>query len=157
MRLRLSVLAALLLALAPLRPSSAQATARDSVLATVQRVFDAMRNRDTVGLREVFDSTARLVGAPTTATASARSRSVSQFLVSIASTPADKASDERMFDPEVRVDGALAQVWTYYTFRQGTMFSHCGTDVLTLVRSASTWRIASFAWSVRTTDCTHKD
>lgn len=93
---RLSVLAALLLALAPLRPSSAQATARDSVLATVQRVFDAMRNRDTVGLREVFDSTARLVGAPTTAAASARSRSVSQFLVSIASTPADKASDERM-------------------------------------------------------------
>ena len=157
MRPRPSALIAVVLAFAPLQPSSAQATARDSVLATVQRVFDAMRHRDTVGLREVFDSTARLIGAPTTPTAPARSRSVSQFLVSIASTPADKASDERMFDPEVRIDGALAQVWTYYTFRQGTTFSHCGSDALTLVRSASTWRITNFAWSVRSTDCTHKD
>jgi hypothetical protein len=156
MRPCLTTLVAVLLALTPLRTSSAQATARDSVLATVQRVFDAMRNRDTVGLREAFDSTARLVGGPTSPTAPARSRGTSQFLASIASTPADRASDERMFDPEVRIDGPVAQVWTYYTFRQGTTFSHCGNDALTLVRSGGTWRIVSFAWSIRT-DCARKD
>ena len=37
--------------------------------------------------------------------------------------------------PEVRIDGPVAQVWTYYTFRSGTTFSHCGTDAVSLIRS----------------------
>ena len=146
-----------MLILAPCRPASAQATARDSVLAPVQRIFDAMRARDTVGLRQVFDSTARLIGTRASANESIRSRTPSQFLASITTTPADKTSNERMFDPEVRLDGPVAQVWTYYTFYQGTTFSHCGTDAVTLVRSGTTWKIVNVVWSVRTTDCTHRE
>jgi len=157
MRHRLVVLAAAFVTLAPSVPASAQATARDSVLAPVQRVFDAMRARDTVGLREVFDSTARLIGTRESANTPIRSRTPTQFLTSIMTTPADQTSDERMFDPEVRIDGRLAQVWTYYTFRAGTRFTHCGIDAVTLVRSEATWKIVSFAWSVRTTDCTHRE
>ena len=33
---------------------------------------------------------------------------------------------ERMFDPEVRVSGDLAMVWTAYDFYVGDEFSHCG-------------------------------
>ena len=127
-------LAALLTLFAPYRAVAAQSTARDSVLATVQQAFDLMRSRDTAGMRQLFDSTARLIGVRDTATV-LRPRTVSQFLASVASTPADRASDERMFDPEVRIDGPVAQVWTYYTFRSGTTFSHCGTDAVSLIRS----------------------
>ena len=157
MRSRRAILAAALLTLASSGSASAQPTARDSVLATVQRVFDAMRARDTVGLREAFDSTARLIGARASANVSIRSRTPSQFLASIPATPGDQISDERMFDPEVRIDGPIAQVWTYYTFREGTTFSHCGTDAVTLVRSGSTWKIVSFVWTVRPSDCSRRE
>src|SRR3954471_23077184 len=52
-----SLLAALLLAfLAP--DARAQDAERTAVLATVQRVFDAMRTRDTALLRQAFDTSA---------------------------------------------------------------------------------------------------
>lgn len=149
-------LPALFLLTAPSRPIAAQSSTRDSVVASVQRVFDLMRARDTVGMRELFDSTAHLIGARDTATA-IRPRTVSQFLASVVSTPADRASDERMFDPDVRIDGAVAQVWTYYTFRSGATFTHCGTDAVSLMRSGGAWKIVSFIWSVRTTDCSHRE
>jgi hypothetical protein len=147
-------LAALLLLAAPTRGVVAQSSTRDSVVATVQRVFDLMRARDTVGMRELFDSTAHLIGARDTASAG-RARTVSQFVASVASTPADQTSDERMFDPEVRIDGPVAQLWTYYTFRSGTTFSHCGTDAVSLSRSGGVWKIVSFSWTVRRSNCTH--
>jgi hypothetical protein len=149
------VLATLLTLVAPWRAVAAQSTARDSVLATVQRAFDLMRSRDTAGMRQLFDSTARLIGIRDTTTA-LRARTVSQFLASVASTPAERASDERMFDPEVKIDGPVAQVWTYYTFRSGATFSHCGTDAVTLVRVGGRWKIVNFIWNVRTERCTQR-
>lgn len=134
----------------------AQSSARDSVVATVQQFFDGMRNRDTAALRRVVDSTARFIGVRDTSTTT-RPRTVSQFLGSVASTPAERASDERMFDPQVRIDGAVAQLWTYYTFRSGPSFTHCGTDAVSLMRSGGAWKIVNFIWTVRTTDCTRRD
>src|SRR5215218_8985134 len=149
-------LAALATLAAPCRSAAAQSTTRDSVVATVQKAFDLMRSGDTASMRQLFGSPARLIGARDTAS-TLRPRTVSQFLASVASTPAERTSDERMFDPEVRIDGPVAQVWTYYTFRAGTTFSHCGIDAVTLVRAGTTWKIVNFVWSVRTTDCTHKE
>jgi len=156
MRPSLAVLVAVVALLAPRHTLVAQSMARDSVLATVQRVFDLMRGRDTVGMRELFDSTARFIGTRDTTTAT-RPRTVSQFLASVASTPAERMSDERMFDPEVRIDGPVAQVWTYYTFRSGTTFTHCGTDAVSLMRSGGAWKIVNFIWNVRTTNCTRRE
>jgi hypothetical protein len=155
--MRLRDLLALLLLTAPWRPVTAQTTARDSVVATVQRVFDAMRTRDTTGLRALFDSTARLTAVPDSATRPTRPSTVSQFLTGIAATPAEQAFDERMYEPEVRIDGPIAQVWTYYTFRRGTTFSHCGVDAVTLMRREGGWRIASFVWTIRRTGCTRAE
>jgi hypothetical protein len=152
----LFALATVVALLAPHRTIAAQSSARDSVLATVQRFFDGMRTRDTSELRQILDSTARFIGARDTSTAT-RPRTVSQFLGSVASTPADRASDERMFDPQVRVDGAVAQVWTYYTFRSGPTFTHCGTDAVSLMRSGGAWKIVNLIWTVRTENCTHRE
>ena len=142
--------------LAP-RMALAQSTARDSVVATLQRAFDAMRARDTVRLREVFDSTALLFGVPDDVARPRRPRTVAQFLRDVAATPADKAFDERMFDPEVRIEGPLAQLWTYYTFREGRTFSHCGFDAVTMARASGGWRIVHWIWTVRRTGCTHAE
>ncbi len=55
---------------------------------------------------------------------------------------------ERMFDPEVRISGDLAMVWTPYDFYIGDEFSHCGADALTLARStANSWTIIALSWT----------
>jgi len=153
MRARISVLLVLLLVV-PWRDGAAQSTARDSVLSTLQRVFDAMRARDTTGLREAFDSTARLTGVLDSSARPTRHQTVSEFLASVSTTPPDRAFDERMYDPEVRIEGPIALLWTYYTFREGKRFSHCGTDAVTLMRTGGAWRIVNWIWTVRRTGCT---
>ena len=110
---------AVLLALAP--PSvSAQAMAPDSaILATVMRLFDAMRVRDTAVLRAVFDSGARLVSTGMTREGSpaVRVTTVAEFVRAIGALTV--VPDERITDPEVRQDGGLATVWTRYAFYAG--------------------------------------
>ena len=130
---------------------------RDSVLATMEQVFAAMRARDTTKLRARFDTTARLMRVPESAAGPTRPQTVSQFLTSVSAAAPDRAFDERMYDPEVRIEGPIAQLWTYYTFREGRTFSHCGVDAITLMRSSGGWRIANWIWTARRTGCTHTE
>ena len=61
----------------------------------------------------------------------------------------------RIWDPEVRIDGDLAQVWAYYTFHRNGAFSHCGVDAFMLLKVGGEWKITQLADSRRTTGCTH--
>ena len=146
-----------ILAFAPWRAASAQAPVRDSVVATVEQVFAAMRARDTTNLRARFDTTARLMRVPESAAAPTRPQTVSQFLTSVSTAAPDRAFDERMYDPDVRIEGPIAQLWTYYTFREGRTFSHCGVDAITLMRAGGEWRIVSWIWTARRTGCTRTE
>jgi hypothetical protein len=80
----------------------------------------------------------------------------SQFGGAIARAPAGDVWNERIYDPEVRIDGNVAQVWAYYTFHRNTTFSHCGVDAFMLVKVGSTWKITQLADSRRTEGCTHQ-
>jgi Putative lumazine-binding len=136
----------------------AQDADRAAVLATVQKVFDAMRTRDTALLTQAFDSTARLVGVSTRGPSPAVSLTApSQFGASIAKAPAGDVWNERIFDPEVRIDGTVAQVWAYYTFHRNATFSHCGVDAFMLVKVGATWKITQLSDSRRTQGCTHTE
>lgn len=138
------------------RVTAAQGSDREAILATVQKVFDAMRTRDTALLSQAFDSTARLVGVSTRGTPGVSLTMPSQFGGSIARAPAGDVWNERIYDPEVRIDGNVAQVWAYYTFHRNTSFSHCGVDAFMLVKVGSTWKITQLADSRRTEGCTHQ-
>ena len=138
------------------RVAAAQSGDRESILATVQKVFDAMRTRDTALLSQAFDSTARLVGVSNRGTPSVSLTAPSQFGAAIARAPAGDVWNERIYDPEVRIDGNVAQVWAYYTFHRNAAFSHCGVDAFMLVKVGSTWKITQLADSRRTEGCTHQ-
>jgi hypothetical protein len=145
-----------LVAAGPPRVAAAQAGDRESILTTVQKVFDAMRTRDTALLSQAFDSTARLVGVSNRGTPSVSLTAPSQFGAAIARAPAGDVWNERIYDPEVRIDGNVAQVWAYYTFHRNAAFSHCGVDAFMLVKVGSTWKITQLADSRRTEGCTHQ-
>lgn len=134
----------------------AQDAERAAVIATVQKMFDAMRTRDTALLKQVFDSSGRLVGVstrngPPTVTLT----TPSQFGVAITRAPAGDVWNERIYDPEVKIEAGVAQVWAYYTFHRNTTFSHCGIDAFTLVKVGDAWKITQVADTRRTTNCPH--
>lgn len=136
--------------------AAAQGSDREAILAAVQKVFDAMRTRDTALLSQAFDSTARLVGVSTRGTPSVSLTMPSQFGAAISRAPAGDVWNERIYDPEVRIDGNVAQVWAYYTFHRNTTFNHCGVDAFMLVKVGTTWKITQLADSRRTEGCTHQ-
>jgi len=128
------------------------------VIAAVQRVFDAMRTRDTAIFSQVFDSSARLVGVSNRGGTPALSLTTpAQFAASIGRAPAGDVWNERIFDPEVRIDGDLAQVWAYYTFHRNKTFSHCGIDAVMLRKVGGAWKITQLADTRRTQGCAHTE
>jgi hypothetical protein len=138
------------------RQGHAQDAERASVLATVQKVFDAMRTRDTALLSQAFDTSGRLVNVNTRGpTPIVTLRRPSEFGAGIMRAKAGDVWNERIYDPEVRIDGTVAQVWAYYTFHLNDTFTHCGVDAFMLVKVGDAWKITQLADSRRTEGCTH--
>src|SRR5438552_7256671 len=123
MRPHTSITLAALASLVSLAPARAQTPEKD-VVAVVQKVFDAMRTRDTSLLRIAFDTSGRLISVATRdGKSTIRAIAPMQFGAAIAGAPAGDVWNERIYDPEVRIDGDVAQVWAYYTFHRNQAFS----------------------------------
>ena len=154
-----SILAALALALTPLIPLAAQddtqgaaLSAEQEVLKVVQLTFDAMRTKYTAALRTRFDSSARIVTTTTRNGAPAiRATPIDRFITAIGS--AKEELNERIYNPEVRIDDNMATVWTRYTFHRGQTFSHCGVDAIQLARTAGGWKIVHIIDTQRKDRC----
>lgn len=155
---RLLLLSALLLTAGLTQPLPAQASApspalRDSLIGTVQALFNAMATRDTSAARRLLIMSGHAFATfPTTGdTAGVGTMDHAQFLSQLGGK--GDPWRERMWNPTVLVHGNLAVVWTPYDFHNGTKFSHCGVDTFTLFRTRDGWRIADLAYTVEPTGC----
>ena len=127
--------------------------ARQEVLDVLDRLGRAMETRDTALLTSLFVPGARLVGIrPQKGGPGLQTLTVRQFADFLARDTRERWV-ERMHEPEVRIDGTLATVWTRYDFSFGERRSHCGTDAFQLLHTAEGWRIASLADTYRTEGC----
>lgn len=118
----------------------------------VQRLFDGMRTHDTAMMRSTLSTQVRLLG---TAVREGKTQVVTADVnrwIAGAGAATD-VWDERLVEPEVRVDGDMATVWTGYTFHVGTRFSHCGYDALQLARTSDGWKIVSIMDTRRPDNC----
>ena len=138
--------------------SSASSAEEKAVLATVQRMFDAMRTKDTAAFREIFEPNARLVGM--------RTRANGEQVVQVlpwerfgAMMAGDTRGQwiERAWSPEVRIRGSLATVWAEYDFHFGQTPSHCGVDAVQLLKTSSGWKIVSIADTYEATGCPKRE
>lgn len=150
------VLVLCLIAAASPPPGAAQVVDEQAaVLKVVQDLFDGMRTRDTTLMRSLFVADARLVnvvareGVPTL-----NVTTVDAFVRSIAGAPEGTLIDERFYDPEVRIEGPLATVWTWYDLLLGDRWSHCGVDAFMLARLPAGWKITQLADTRQRTGCT---
>jgi len=144
--LTLAAAAAVVLSASTVAAASAQSE-EDAVVQVVTDLFDGMRARDEAALRNVFVEGARL-SAPATddsGNPTVRDTPIDQFIASIVGATTEALLDERIYDPEVRIDGGLATVWVAYDFYVGDDFSHCGFDAFQLTNTADGWKIFQIA------------
>lgn len=141
------------LAAVPCPLHSQSPTEDEEILAVVQRLFDGMRAADSSLVRSTLHPDVRLVsvsegeGGP-----ALRSEPMEGFVAAVG-TPHEQVWDERIWDPEVRIDGRLATVWVPYAFYLGDEFSHCGVDAFQLFDGAEGWKIFQIADTRRREGC----
>ena len=120
---------------------------RAAILATVQSLFDALGERDTESLTAILHPDILMRSVERSAEGE-RSASTSTLDGMVARLEADgPRMTERMWDPEVRISGDLATVWTPYDFYVGEDLSHCGADAFILMREGGDWQITSLSWT----------
>jgi hypothetical protein len=136
-------------------PAAAQQTEEpteeQAVRAVIDRLFDGMRSRDTTMIRSAFAEEAQFYGVAPDGTI--RIDRPSGFIATVAQAAPDRVLDEVLHDVEIRVDGPLAIVWTYYDFFAGDEFSHCGYDAFQLLKVRGEWKIVAVADTRRREGC----
>lgn len=124
-----------------------------AVLATVDKLLGGINTRDAAAI----GATLRAAGSATVVTeaesgpATVRTLPWPELLARF--QPGPETFDERISSPAVEIDGDMAMVWAPYVFRLNGKVHHCGTNHVSLVRENGAWKIASLAWTSRTTGC----
>lgn len=122
-----------------------------AVRAVVDRLFDGMRTRDTTMIRSVFADEAQFYSLGPDG--GVKIDKPGAFIQSISQAPAGLVLDEVLHDVEIRIDGTLATVWTYYDFFAGDRFSHCGYDAMQMLKVRGDWKIVALADTRRREGC----
>ena len=111
-----------------------------AVLAPVHAFFDGMARYDQAAMRAQVlaagSATLMRQGKPV-------QLALGEFVDHV--KPGKDRIEERIAEPQVRVDDDLAVVWAPYTFLLNGKPHHCGTDVFNLVRVDGVWKIAAIA------------
>lgn len=135
-------------------PLHAQAADTAEVVRVSQTLLRAISTRDTALARTVLLPGAVLASVvdPSSATSVARTQSDAEFYRRLTDGP--EVLLERMWAPVVTFHGPLAVVRAPYDFHVNSKFSHCGTDVFTLMPSKGKWRISTVTYTVQRAGCT---
>lgn len=137
----------LLFALSTLAPLTVYGQAEEGPARIAEQLLEAISTRDTTLFRQlmapeaILASTRMRDGIP-----DYRTSTVDQNVAMLAAEGPQFL--ERMWNPEVQVDGQVASVWTRYDFYVDGDFSHCGTDAFQLVLTENGWKIISLIYTI---------
>ena len=129
-------------------PASAQgSTERDAVLEALQVFFDTMTRRDVEGARDILVPQGRFhVIDMVKPKSEPRSFANEEYFAQLQASK--QTMRERIWNPEVRVHGPIATVWTPYDFWIDGKLSHCGVDAFDLIKTTEGWKIAGGAYTI---------
>ena len=66
---------------------------------------------------------------------------------------ADNQLTERYWDEQLLISDHLAVFWAAYDFHINGEFSHCGIDVLNLIKIDGQWKIGHAMWTIQRPGC----
>jgi Putative lumazine-binding len=116
-------------------------SARDSVMAAVNDLFEAMKKADTVLLKNCFSPNAVMQTIQDNKGIVKVSNETVADFIAFVGKEAVGAADEQIVFETIIIDGTLATAWTPYKFYYKGNFSHCGVNSFQLVRLNSGWKI----------------
>jgi len=129
-------------------------TDEQAVIAVATHFFDGMRARDTALMRSTVVPSTMLViaGGPTGLQAPI---SIGQFIGGVGKGTGP-GGDEQISNPKVQVDGPMASLWAYYTYKKGgeATIDHCGIDAFLFRKGPDGWKIFNLAGTIRKQGCT---
>ncbi|TKC12451.1 nuclear transport factor 2 family protein [Pedobacter polaris] len=145
----------LLLIVLSFNQSFAQAKSEEeAVKATINLLFDGMRNADTTMLRKAFagKNTMETIAKTKDGKFVVRTENLNNFIKSVG-TPHTEKYDERIVFTKILIDANLASVWTDYKFYVGDKFSHCGVNSFQLFKGEDGWKIIYLIDTRRKDNC----
>jgi hypothetical protein len=128
---------------------AAESSDEKDVVATVQKLFDAMATHDSDAARAVIVPEGRLFSA--TDEGKVSSLTLEEFAGRLSAAKAQML--ERIWNPKVFVRGRIAHLWAEYDFHLNGKFHHCGVDSVALVKSADGWKITAIEDTRETSGC----
>jgi uncharacterized protein YciI len=134
------------------RSGPAEHATADTIAATVLEFFRAMADADVEASRRVLLADGVRFATGLAADGPLLRRESNEAYLDRLGRPGGRVY-ERIHDVHVHVRGTVASAWAPYDFYVDGEFSHCGTNAMTLVRTAEGWRIASSAWTVEREGC----
>ncbi len=149
----LSASALLLASHLPLQSAAAQSTAQQEVLASIRAFLDAMKAKDTTGMKLALDPVTRFTLLRPSPNGTRVMLLSGADFVRVATQPDGPVYDEPIRKPVVHIDGDLATVWAEYQVRMQGKVSHCGYDSFQLARLGGRWRILSVSDTFRQEAC----
>ncbi len=127
-----------------------------AVKACIQKLFEGMQKSDTSLIRTVFHKETRmqtvLTGTGTTTPQLITDYGIDKFLLAISKAPAGSL-DERITSYEIKIDGAMAAVWTPYMFYYNGTLNHCGVNAFQLCETENGWKIVQVMDTRRKEKC----
>lgn len=108
----------------------------------IETFFEAFHQKDTTSLKDFFTFDASLVSVQNSSTGiRTKEESVEDFIRAIGAIPDDLSFEERLLNFKIVDASGMTLVFTPYEFYVNGSFSHCGTNVFTLVEKKSKWKI----------------
>ncbi len=129
-------------------------TDQEQISQIMQRVFDAMRNVDTTGLRAFFDPNCSLL-TPSMNKYNQMvlaKESINDF-INFVGSPRKEFVDERVIKNNIQIDGPMASAWADYNLYIDGKILHCGVDAFQLYKSDTGWKIFGLADTRRKSGC----
>jgi len=137
----------IVLVVAPLRAAAQSPSDRDAVLAAMQVFFDTMTARDVEGARGILVPQGRFHVIDTLKPGTEpRSFANEEYFAQLQASK--QTMRERIWNPDVRVHGSIANVWTPYDFWIDGKLSHCGVDAFNLIKTDKGWKIAGGVYTI---------
>lgn len=117
-------------------------TEKAAVQKVIETMFDGMRAGDSSMVHSAFmdEAAMQTIAANREGQIKLRDEKLIDFLNAVG-TAHDQVWDERILSYEIKIDGAMASVWTPYEFYAGKQFSHCGVNSFQLMKGKEGWKI----------------
>lgn len=133
--------------------TSAQTT-EDSIKAVINKMFVGMKESDTLMVKSCFTETAILqtFGKNKEGKTIITTETPADFAKIIATIPKG-AADEQIVFKDLKIDGAMAAVWTPFKLYFNGKFYSCGVNSFQLVRLNNEWKIQYILDTRRKTNC----